>query len=56
VNLVQNNMAERAKRARRAATAMLPKDKWFEISTPGGRTIRTKYSSAENLKVDLLDG
>jgi hypothetical protein len=56
LKLVQKNMAERAKRARRAATAALPRDKWFEISTPDGRTIRTRHSTAENLKADLLDG
>jgi hypothetical protein len=42
--------------ARVAADAALPRDKWFEIEAPDGRTIRIRHSSREALQADLQPG
>jgi hypothetical protein len=46
----------KARVARFAATALMPKDKWYEIETPDHRVVRVRHSSRANLEADLLPG
>ena len=50
LELAEDQEKAKARAAHLAATALMPKNKWYEIETPEHRIVRVKHSSRENLE------